>query len=84
MRKGLAGVLVFCITCIITPVFAGPRDWNLNERLRNDLLKNYSKQALPKHGGPNDTVNVYFNLLVKGLWIEEDRQILHLNAWVAM
>ncbi|XP_066956599.1 neuronal acetylcholine receptor subunit alpha-6-like isoform X1 [Macrobrachium rosenbergii] len=57
--------------------------WDINERLRTQLLQNYQKMTFP-HKGPNDTATVFFDFLLMGAWFQEDLQILNVKSWVVM
>nr|XP_045584319.1 neuronal acetylcholine receptor subunit alpha-7-like [Procambarus clarkii] len=53
------------------------------EELRQKLLKNYDKNALPQRD-TNGTTTAYFGIIPMGMWIEEDKQVFNLNAWLRM
>nr|XP_045584318.1 neuronal acetylcholine receptor subunit alpha-7-like [Procambarus clarkii] len=53
------------------------------EELRQKLLKNYDKYALPQRD-TNGTTTAYFDLIPLAMWIEEDKQVFQMNAWIEM
>ncbi|KAG0723641.1 Neuronal acetylcholine receptor subunit alpha-6 [Chionoecetes opilio] len=61
----------------------GQQDLSPEERLKKKLLDGYDKSSLP-HRQNNDTTVVEFSMMLQGSWIEEDKQIININAWVLM
>ena len=53
------------------------------ERLKKKLLEGYDKTTLPQRES-NGTTTVYMAVQMQGSWIEEDKQVVHINAWVAL
>lgn len=58
-------------------------NYNMNEKLRKKLLKDYDKMALP-HRDQNGTTAVEFGLVINGIMVDETKQVLTLNAWTRM
>ncbi|MPC70644.1 hypothetical protein E2C01_064899 [Portunus trituberculatus] len=53
------------------------------ERLKKKLLEGYDKTTLPQRES-NGTTTVRMGVQVQGTWIEEDKQVVHINAWVLL
>lgn len=62
---------------------AADGDQNLTpeERLKKKLLENYDKTSLPQREN-NGTTTVRMAVQLQGTWIEEDKQVININAWI--
>ncbi|KAG7158896.1 Neuronal acetylcholine receptor subunit alpha-6-like 4 [Homarus americanus] len=76
-------LVVMAALTAATSVFAGDTVWKKEDKLREDLLKNYSKHSLP-HRTVNGTTTAYFGFQVMAVWFEEGKEILNVNAWSRM
>lgn len=61
----------------------GQQELSPEERLKKHLLQGYDKTALPQREH-NATTLVEIMVQVQGSWIEEDKQVVHINAWIAL
>lgn len=71
------------VTVLASLALADVPNYNMNEKLRKKLLKDYDKLALP-HRDQNGTTAVEFGLVINGIMVDETKQVLTLNAWTRM
>ncbi|KAK8383178.1 hypothetical protein O3P69_011594 [Scylla paramamosain] len=58
----------------------GQQNLTPEERLKKKLLEGYDKTTLPQREN-NGTTTVHMAVQIQGTWIEEDKQVIHINAW---
>ncbi|KAK3874022.1 hypothetical protein Pcinc_020997 [Petrolisthes cinctipes] len=57
--------------------------WSLNQRVKETLLENYDRSILPRRTD-NGTVRVWIDVAIRGVWLQDTTQVLHVNMWIFM
>ncbi|XP_076065659.1 neuronal acetylcholine receptor subunit alpha-7-like [Oratosquilla oratoria] len=76
-------LLYFTVSANAGDAEEGPDWWDLGQRIKNKILKNYDKTAMP-HRDHNGTTTVYYSLSPIGIWMNDDTQIMTMNTFVYM
>ncbi|XP_071548555.1 neuronal acetylcholine receptor subunit alpha-6-like isoform X2 [Panulirus ornatus] len=81
--KTLMVAWLLLVAVAASGVLADETDWTKIEELRKKLLENYDRNALPQRD-VNGTTTVHISIFPSGMWIEEEKQIFTLNAWMEL